>query len=50
MISENRQITEFLPDVARRINIRVIFVQRVVNMMTAGNAAGGMAMDAPGSF
>jgi hypothetical protein len=41
----NNLITEFLPDVARRINIRVIFVQRIVNMMTAGNATGAAASE-----
>jgi hypothetical protein len=40
----NNLITEFLPDVAKRVNIRVIFVQRLVNMMTAGNATGASAM------
>ena len=47
----NNLITEFLPDVAKRVNIRVIFVQRLVNMMTAGNAAVGAAgMESAGSF
>lgn len=41
----NNLITEFLPDVARHVNIRVIFVQRIVNMMTAGNAMGGAASE-----
>jgi hypothetical protein len=46
----NNLITEFLPDVARHINVRVIFVQRIVNMMMAGNAsvgAGATALDVP---
>jgi hypothetical protein len=42
----NNLITEFLPDVARHVNIRVIFVQRIVNTMTAGNAGAGAAPDA----
>ncbi|SFR97335.1 hypothetical protein SAMN05421771_0119 [Granulicella pectinivorans] len=46
----NNLITEFLPDVAKRVNIRVIFVQRLVNMMTAGNATGAAAMESGGSF
>lgn len=42
----NNLITEFLPDVARHVNIKVIFVQRIVNMMTAGNMSGGTAGEA----
>ncbi|RXH58864.1 hypothetical protein [Granulicella sibirica] len=38
----NNLITEFLPDVARHINTRAIFIQRIVNMVTAGNAQMGM--------
>lgn len=37
----NNLITEFLPDVARHINTRAIFVQRILNMVTAGNAGFG---------
>ena len=37
----NNLITEFLPDVAKRINIRAIFVQRIINMVTAGASTGG---------
>ncbi|MDE3104010.1 MAG: hypothetical protein KGK08_02445 [Acidobacteriota bacterium] len=32
-------ITEFLPDVARRIHVRVIFVQRILNTAAAGQPA-----------
>jgi hypothetical protein len=47
----NNLVTEFLPDVAKRVNIRIIFVQRLVNMMTAGNAGVGAAgMESAGSF
>ena len=35
-------ITEFLPDIAKRINIRVIFVQRILNAVTAGSNAGNV--------
>jgi hypothetical protein len=28
-------VTEFLPDVARRIHIRIIFVQRVLNQVSS---------------
>jgi hypothetical protein len=31
----NNIVTEFLPDVARRVHIRVIFVQRIINQVTA---------------
>ncbi len=37
----NNLITEFLPDVARHINVRAIFVQRILNMVMAGNATAG---------
>ena len=42
-------ITEFLPDIARHINIRVIFVQRLINMATANtmNNSTGMSADLP---
>ncbi len=36
----NNLITEFLPDVAKRVNIRVVFVQRVLNTLTAGASTG----------
>ena len=39
----NNLITEFLPDVAKRVNIRVVFVQRVMNMMTAGASTGAIS-------
>jgi hypothetical protein len=35
----NNLITEFLPDIAKHINIRVVFVQRVLNMVTANQAS-----------
>jgi hypothetical protein len=28
-------VTEFLPDVARRLNIRVVFVQQIINKVAA---------------
>ena len=37
----NNLITEFLPDIARHINTRAIFVQRILNMVTAGNSGFG---------
>jgi hypothetical protein len=39
-------ITEFLPDIAKHINIRVIFVQRLINMATANSLNNSMNMSA----
>jgi hypothetical protein len=35
----NNLLTEFLPDVASRVHIRIIFVQRILNNIAAGNNA-----------
>jgi hypothetical protein len=43
----NNLITEFLPDIAKHINIRVIFVQRILNAVVAGNVSGGGAVAGP---
>lgn len=37
----NNLINEFLPDVASRVHIRIIFVQRILNNVAASNAAAG---------
>ena len=34
----NNLLTEFLPDVARRIHVRIIFVQRIINNVATGEA------------
>ncbi len=34
-------ITEFLPDIARRIHIRVVLVQRIIDQVAKTNGAGG---------
>ena len=34
-------ITEFLPDVARHIHIRVIFIQRIINQVAKTDGPGG---------
>ena len=39
----NNIVTEFLPDVAKRVHIRVIFVQRILNQVVAGQATAGQA-------
>ena len=31
-------ITEFVPDVARRIHVRVVFVQRIINQVVRSNS------------
>ena len=43
----NNIITEFLPDIAKHINIRVIFVQRILNAVVAGNVSGGGSVAGP---
>ena len=37
----NNLLNEFLPDVASRIHIRVIFVQRILNNVASSNGTGG---------
>ena len=37
---EDNLITEFLPDVARRIHVRAIFVQRIINRVARPDATG----------
>jgi hypothetical protein len=37
----NNLLNEFLPDVASRVHIRIIFVQRVLNNIASNNSAGG---------
>jgi hypothetical protein len=39
----NNIITEFLPDLAKRVHIRIIFVQQILNQVVAGQATGGQA-------
>jgi hypothetical protein len=36
----NNLLNEFLPDVASRVHIRVIFVQRILNNIASVNSAG----------
>jgi hypothetical protein len=36
----NNLITEFLPDVAKHINIRIIFVQRILNQVASQQQSG----------
>ncbi len=38
----NNFITEFLPDVARRVNIRIVLVQRVINQVSKSNGGAGV--------
>jgi hypothetical protein len=35
----NNLLTEFLPDVASRVHVRIIFVQRILNNVASGNGA-----------
>jgi hypothetical protein len=37
----NNLLNEFLPDVASRVHIRVIFVQRILNNIASSNGTGG---------
>jgi hypothetical protein len=37
----NNLLNEFLPDVASRVHIRIIFVQRILNNVASSNATGG---------
>jgi hypothetical protein len=37
----NNLLNEFLPDVASRIHVRIIFVQQIINNVARGNGAGG---------
>lgn len=37
----NNLLNEFLPDVASRVHIRIIFVQRILNNVASSNPAGG---------
>ncbi len=37
----NNIITEFLPDLAKRVHIRIIFVQQILNQVVAGQATAG---------
>jgi hypothetical protein len=37
----NNLLNEFLPDVASRVHIRVIFVQRILNNIASTNGTGG---------
>ena len=37
----NNLLNEFLPDVASRVHIRVIFVQRILNNIASNNGTGG---------
>jgi hypothetical protein len=37
----NNLVAEFLPDVASRVHIRIIFVQNILNNIAAANSAGG---------
>jgi hypothetical protein len=35
----NNLLNEFLPDVASRVHVRVIFVQRILNNVASGNGS-----------
>ena len=35
----NNLLTEFLPDVASRVHVRIIFVQRILNNIASSNGA-----------
>jgi hypothetical protein len=36
----NNLLNEFLPDVASRVHVRIIFVQRILNNVASGNNTG----------
>jgi len=38
----NNLLNEFLPDVASRVHIRIIFVQRILNNIASGNSTTGL--------
>ena len=38
----NNLLTEFLPDVASRVHIRIIFVQRILNNIASSNNAASL--------
>ncbi len=38
----NNFITEFLPDVARRVNVRIVLIQRVINQVSKSNGGAGV--------
>lgn len=44
---EDNLITEFLPTIASHIHVRVIFVQRILNRVSAGDAASTSAATSP---
>jgi hypothetical protein len=38
----NNILNEFLPDVASRVHVRIIFVQRILNNVASGNSSGAL--------
>ena len=38
----NNLLTEFLPDIASRIHVRIIVVQRILNNIASSNGAAGL--------